>query len=193
MPGIAIGHRAILPGDEDGLFPEEIAGSASAKIRCSSGAARLVARELLASAGFANCAIPRTPSGAPIWPAPLVGSLAHDADIAVAAVAPHSEFAGIGIDIEPAESLPFDVIETIATPAERSVPATYLYGGRLLFVVKEAVYKAVAGLDRIFLGHRDVEVDWQKREALVCNGRTVELRFCIATHLLALAFVRRTR
>jgi 4'-phosphopantetheinyl transferase EntD len=191
VPGIAVGHRAILPGDEDGLLPEETIGSASVKIRRSSGTARILARELLAGAGFKDCAIPRAPSGAPVWPAPIVGSLAHAADVAVAAVAPHREFAGIGIDIEPAETLALD-LTTIATPAERSAVAAYLYGGRLLFVVKEAVYKAVAGLDRIFLGHQDVEVDFPRRKALVRNGRSVEVRFCISTHLLALAFIRRT-
>jgi hypothetical protein len=53
------------------------------------------------------------------------------------------------------------------------------------------VYKAVADLDQRFLNHHDVEVDFHKRRAVVRNGRTVELRFCISTHLLALAFVRR--
>jgi 4'-phosphopantetheinyl transferase EntD len=191
VPGIMIGHRPISPGDEDTLLPEEAVALPSAKTRRASGAARVVARELLAGAGFQNCAIPKAPSGAPLWPSQIVGSLAHDSHVAVAAVAPHREFAGIGIDIEPAEALPIELLTSIATPSEQSALATYVYGGRLLFAAKEAVYKAVAGLDQIFLNHHDVEVDFLKRKAVVRNGRTVELRFCMSSHLLALAFVRR--
>jgi 4'-phosphopantetheinyl transferase EntD len=191
VPGIMIGHRLISPGDEGTLLPDDAVTSSSAKSRRASGAARVVARELLAGAGFQNCAIPKAPSGTPLWPLQIVGSLAHDSDVAVAAVAPHREFAGIGIDIEPAEALPIELLKIIATPSEQSALATYVYGGRLLFAAKEAVYKAVAGLDQIFLNHHDVEVDFLKRKAVVRNGRTLELRFCMSTHLLALAFIRR--
>jgi 4'-phosphopantetheinyl transferase EntD len=190
VPGIMIGHRFILPGDEDALLPGEASGSA--KSRRASGAARIVARELLARAGYGICAVPKALSGAPIWPSEIVGSLAHDSSVAVAAVAPVREFASIGIDIEPAEAPPFDLVEIIATPSERSTLSSHNYGGRLLFAAKEAVYKAVAALDPAFLNHHDVEVDFLKRRAVVRNGRTVELRFCMSTHLLALAFVRPT-
>ncbi len=193
VPGIAIGHRLISPGDEDALLPEEAVTSRAAKSRRASGAARIVARKLLVGAGLPNCAIPKASSGAPLWPPQIVGSLAHDSDVAVAAVAPHREFAGIGVDVEPAAALPIELLTTIATPLEQSALATYVYGGRLLFAAKEAVYKAVAGLDQIFLDHRDIEVDFLERKAMVRNGRIVELRFCISTHLLALAFVRRGR
>lgn len=191
LPGVMIGHRLISPGDEYALFPEEAVASSSTKIRRSRGAVRIVARELLARTGCEICAVPKSSSGAPIWPSQIVGSLAHDAHVAVAALAPHREFASIGIDVEPAEGVPIELLKIIATPLELSALDTYAYGGRLLFVAKEAVYKAVAGLDRMFLNHRDVEVDFLKRKAVVRNGRTVELRFCISTHLVALAFVRR--
>lgn len=190
VPGIVIGHRVILSEDELALLPEEAFASDSVRSRRASGAARIVARELLARAGYRICAIPKLPSGAPIWPAEMVGSLAHDSGVAVAAVAPRGKFANIGIDIEPAEALPFGLLKIIATPSEQSALTTYSYGGRLLFAAKEPVYKAVALLDRISLNHHDVEVDFLKRKALVRNGRTIELRFSISTHLLALAFVR---
>jgi 4'-phosphopantetheinyl transferase EntD len=190
VPGILIGHRFIVAGDERALLPEEVIVSNRTKNRRASGAARIVARELLTRAGYGMCAIPKLPSGAPIWPAEMVGSLAHDSDVAVAAIAPRRSFANIGIDVEPAEALPFELLNIIATPLEQSTLASYRYGGRLLFAAKEAVYKAVAALDQVFLSHHDVEVDFLRRKALVRNGRTVELRFCISTRLLALAFVR---
>jgi 4'-phosphopantetheinyl transferase EntD len=62
------------------------------------------------------------------------------------------------------------------------------YHGRSFFVVKEAVYKAVFPLDRSFLEHHDVEVDLANRKATLRNGRVVDVRFCISTHLVALAF-----
>lgn len=190
VPGILIGHRRIVAGDERALLPEKAIASGRTKSRRASGAARIVARELLARAGYGICAVPKLPSGAPSWPAEMVGSLAHDSDIAVAAIAPRRSYANIGIDVEPAEALPFELLNVIATPLERSVLASYRFGGRLLFAAKEAVYKAVGTLDQVFLNHQDVEIDFLRRQALVRNGRTVELRFCISTHLLVLAFVR---
>jgi 4'-phosphopantetheinyl transferase EntD len=63
------------------------------------------------------------------------------------------------------------------------------YRGRLFFVAKEAAYKAVYPLDQALLGHHDVEVDLANQQATVRNGRVVKLRFCISTHLVALAFL----
>jgi 4'-phosphopantetheinyl transferase EntD len=190
LPGVMIGYRLIMPGDECALFPEEGFDSPDPKVRRPSGAARIVARELLSQA---ERAIPKGPSGAPIWPRGVIGSLAHDSDVAVAAVAPQREFASIGIDIEPAEALPPGNLETIATPREQLSLESYAYGGRLLFAAKEAVFKAVADLDQSFLDHHDVEVDFTKNVAVVRNGRSVELHFCISTHLIALALVHHVR
>lgn len=191
LPGIMIGHRRIAPGDEHALLPEEAVAASGAKIRRASGAARIVARHLFARAGCEPCAVPKASCGAPIWPPDIVGSLAHDADIAVAALAPQSQFEAIGIDIEPAAGLPAELLDVIATPAERSALDTYVYGGRLLFVAKEAAYKAVAVLDGAALDHCDIAIDFHKGKAIARNARTVELRFCLSTHLVALAFVRR--
>jgi 4'-phosphopantetheinyl transferase EntD len=190
LPGVLIGCRSILPGDEWAVCPEEATDSPGLDVRRARGAARIVARKLLSQP---KRVLPKGRSGAAIWPRGMVGSLAHDPDIAVAAVAPQQEFAGIGIDIEPAQTLPPELVKTIATRREQSSLDASVYGGRLLFVVKEAVFKAVADLDHIFLDHHDVEVDLTRHEAVIRNGRRVELRFCIATHLVALAFVRHAR
>ncbi len=191
VPGIVAGHRLISPGDEHALMPEEAAAFAGSvvKVRRASGAARIVARTLLAQLGHPECAVPRSPSGAPIWPAGIIGSLAHDSRVAVAAVAMRRDVAAIGIDIEPSEALPSELLEIVATPAERRRMDDDPYGGRLLFVAKEAVYKAVYPLDRTFLEHHDVEVRLCERKAVVRNGREVELRYCVAPHLVALAFL----
>src|SRR5712691_1983212 len=104
LPGVAIGHRLISPGDEDALLPEEAPAFAASvvKVRRASGAARIVARELLTRLGLPACALPKGPSGAPIWPAGVVGSLAHDARLALAAVGMSHDVGALGIDVEPA-------------------------------------------------------------------------------------------
>jgi 4'-phosphopantetheinyl transferase EntD len=191
VPGVAVGHRAISAGDEDALLPTEAPAFAASvvKVRRASGAARIVARELLARLGQPGWALAKTASGAPIWPAGIVGSLAHDARYAVAAVARASTVAALGIDIEPAEQLPPDLLDLVATPREREKLADDPYCGRLLFVAKEATYKAVYPLDQTFLEHHDVEIDLAARKAVLRNGRVVDLRFGLSAHLLAVAFI----
>lgn len=191
-PGIVVGHRLISDGDECALLPEEAGAFASSvvKRRRASGTARIVARELLVQLGC-SCmtALPKSASGAPIWPKGIVGSLAHDSRVAIAAVGRHRDVAALGIDIEPAEDLPFE-LDLIATPRERRKISSYRYIGRLLFTAKEAVYKAVHPLDNIFLEHHDVEIDFDARKAIVLGRHVLDLRFCISTSLVTMAFIR---
>jgi 4'-phosphopantetheinyl transferase EntD len=190
-PGIIVGHRAITLGDEHALLPEEASAfeRSVVSVRRASGAARIVARALLRQLGHETTALPKSLGGAPIWPKGVLGSLAHDSGVAVAAVSTSQELAGIGIDIEPAEILPADLLELVTTPRERARIESDPYRGRLFFVAKEAAYKAVYPLDRRLLDHHDVEVDLAARQATVCNSRIVKLRFCMSSHLVALAFL----
>jgi 4'-phosphopantetheinyl transferase EntD len=191
-PGVVVGKRLISDGDERALLPEEADAFASSvvKRRRASGAARIVARELLGQLGCSNTtALPKAASGAPIWPDGIVGSLAHDSQFAIAAVGRRHDVAALGIDIEPAESLPFE-LDLIATPRELLKISSYRYIGRLLFTAKEAVYKAVHPLDNIFLEHHDVEIDFDARKATVLGRRVLDLRFCISTSLVTMAFIR---
>jgi 4'-phosphopantetheinyl transferase EntD len=190
--GIIVGNRLISDGDECALLPEEADAFASSVIkkRRASGAARIVARELLAQLGCSYLTpLPKSTSGAPIWPQGIVGSLAHDSRFAIAAVGRRHDVAALGIDIEPAESLPFE-LDLIATPKERLRINSYRYIGRLLFTAKEAVYKAVHPLDNVFLEHHDVEIDFDARKAIVRGRRLLDLRFCISTCLVTIAFIR---
>jgi 4'-phosphopantetheinyl transferase EntD len=191
-PGIVVGHRLISDGDECALLPEEAHAFANSvvKRRRAGGAARIVARDLLAQLGCSYLtALPKSTSGAPIWPQGIVGSLAHDSRFAIAAVGRRHDVAALGIDIEPAEELPFE-LDLIATPGERLRISPYRHIGRLLFTAKEAVYKAVHPLDNIFLEHHDVEIDFDARKATVRGGRVLDLRFYISTSLVTMAFIR---
>jgi 4'-phosphopantetheinyl transferase EntD len=191
-PDLLVGHRLISPGDELALLPEEAHSIVSplVGVRRASGAARIVGRQLLERLGHAACAVPRSASGAPHWPAGVTGSFAHDARIAVAAVAMSRDVAALGIDVEPAEVLPPELLDLVATPHERRRLDDDPYRGRLLFTAKETVYKAVYPLDGIFLEFHDIEVDLAARKAVVRNGRELELRYCLSTHLVVLATIR---
>ena len=192
VPGILVEHRLIASGDEFALLAEESGAFVDSvtKVRRASGAARIVARELLDRLGAPPCAIPRSASGAPVWPNAVTGSLAHDAEVAIAAVALQREVLSVGVDVEPAAALEPELLPLVATANERrfllqDAPRQ----GRLLFAVKEAVYKAVYPLDGIFLDHHDVEVNFASCTARVRNDRIVPFRTCTASHIVALAYI----
>jgi 4'-phosphopantetheinyl transferase EntD len=191
VPGILVDHRLIAVGDELALLPAEVAAFAGSvlKVRRASGAARIVARMLLSRFGREPYAIPKSTAGMPVWPNGIVGSLAHDTKVAVAAMAAQPEFQSVGIDIEPAEPLAPDLLGIVATAKERDRIEDDPFRGRLLFSIKEAIYKAVYPLDRTFLDHHDVEVSLADGTAVVRNGRVVRFRHCAATHIVALAFI----
>jgi 4'-phosphopantetheinyl transferase EntD len=189
--GIFVGHRFITVGDEHALLPEEAVAfeRSTVRVRRASGAARIVARDLLRGLGHDVAAVPKSAEGAPAWPSGILGSLAHDSRVAVAAVSASRDLGGIGIDIEPAENLPVGLVDLVMTPRERARIGSDPFRGRLFFVAKEAAYKAVFPLDRTLLAHHDIEVDLAAQEATVRNGRVVKLRLCMSTHLVALAIV----
>jgi len=138
--------------------------------------------------GFAaSTPLPKGPSGAPIWPPGIVGSLAHDHRIAVAAVARRAAADALGIDVEPAGPLPADLLDVVATARERLVLYRDPSLGRLLFAAKEAIYKAINPLDGVFLEYHDIEIDLAGRRATTRNGRTLVLHMVCSAHVVVLA------
>src|SRR5271163_1650517 len=186
---ILVGHRFVQPNDDLALRADEVGSFSNsiAKVRRLSGAARIVARTLLQQLGVAPCSIPKDGKGAPVWPAGVVGSLAHADDIAVAAVALQSNGLSIGIDIEPDVDLPDGLTEIVATPNELRRYDDGILRSRLLFVAKEAVYKATFPLDRQFLDFLDVEIDLDRRLGRTRNGMNCQIFFARGAHLAVLA------
>ena len=84
------------------------------------------------------------------------------------------------ISSRPSRSPP-DLLDIVATATEREGIQDDPLRGRLLFSIKEAVYKAVYPLDRMFLDHHDVEVSLAAGTAVVRNGRVVRFRYCVAS------------
>jgi 4'-phosphopantetheinyl transferase EntD len=191
-PQLRAACREIAVGDELALTPAELRpmDRAIASVRRASGAARIVAKALLAKLGAPpGVELPRSASGAPQWPPGFVGSLAHDGQFAVAAVAPASAMLGVGIDIEPPVPLPEDLLDMIATANEREQLKGDLVSARLLFCVKEAVYKATFPIDSMFLEHYDVEVRLAAAAAFTKSGHSLRIYTMTRPRLIALALL----
>jgi 4'-phosphopantetheinyl transferase EntD len=94
----------------------------------------------------------------------VVGSITHCAGYRACAVAPASELLTIGVDAELGEPLPAGLIGDIALPEERrllerlSAEDSAVSWDRLLFSIKESIYKAWFPLARSWLGFEDASV-----------------------------------
>jgi 4'-phosphopantetheinyl transferase EntD len=148
------------------LFPEEEAVIARAvdKRRREFATTRACARAALARLGLPPVPIVPGPRGAPQWPAGVVGSMTHCAGYRACAVARDRDLLTIGLDAEPHDKLPDDVLESVSSAEEReqltalaaAVPGTHW--DRMLFSAKESVYKAWFPLTRRWLGFEDASV-----------------------------------
>ncbi|MDX8480280.1 4'-phosphopantetheinyl transferase [Mesorhizobium sp. VK24D] len=189
-PGLITGCRLIRAGDEQYLLPAEGASIATRerRARAATGAGRRIAHELLRRSGCADVTVLRGALGSPIWPAGIVGSIAHDEKLAVAAVAGADTVRSVGIDIEPVLPLPPDLRPIVITPQDRLGDLDPGIGGRILFAAKEAVYKASFPLDGRVLGFEDIAVDFESGDAVTSFGRRLTVRFTTSPRILALAY-----
>ncbi len=158
---------AATTGDfEVPLYPEEEAalGRPVEKRRREFATARACARRALGALGLPAQAVPTGPKGEPRWPAGVVGSITHCAGYRACAVARSEDLVAIGIDAEPDEPLPGGLLPDVALPEERrqlhalASVAPELCWDRLLFSIKESVYKAWFPLARQWLGFEDATV-----------------------------------
>lgn len=192
-PDLRLGCRRIEAGDENHLTQSEADQFATAVIavRRASGAARAVARKLLHEAGLSEpVSLPKLASGAPAWPTGFAGSLSHDESFAVAAIVLTRRVRSVGIDVEPVRPLPANLLGLVATPRERAALAGDLLAARLLFSMKEAVYKATYPLDGVVLEHSDIEVCLRTQVAVIRSGRRrLQLYTALQPRLLALTLV----
>jgi 4'-phosphopantetheinyl transferase EntD len=145
------------------LFPveREALGQAVEKRRREFVTARACAREALARLAIPPQPIPTGSRGEPVWPDGVVGSITHCTGYRACAVAAASDLTTIGIDAEVAEPLPQGLIGDIALPEERQAIERLaaadpgISWDRLLFSIKESIYKAWFPLTRSWLGFED--------------------------------------
>nr|WP_314262193.1 4'-phosphopantetheinyl transferase superfamily protein [uncultured Devosia sp.] len=151
-------------GDIGGLFAEELAVIARAVPSRQSefAAGRSAARAALRRLGRAATPIPSGPDRAPVWPRGFIGSISHcrTGVIAIAASL-DAPLRHVGVDIEEATGLEPELWESICRPAEigwfDARPDAELWA-KIIFSIKEAVYKAQFPLTRRLIDFHDVEI-----------------------------------
>ncbi len=132
------------------LFPAEAAMVARAldRRRREFTTGRACARTALSGLGLPGVPILADSRGAPQWPTGVVGSITHCTGYRGAAVARTTAIRAVGVDAEPNEPLPGDVLDAICTADERArLPGLAaerpgICWDRLLFSAKESAFKA---------------------------------------------------
>lgn len=145
---LAPAERPLTPGMAETRFAEFCHGR-----HC----ARLMLRQL----GFPNMAVPVGEHRQPLWPAGVVGSIAHWRNLALAVGARADQYGGLGVDLESTQGLASDLRKLICTPAELEAFAGVLDTGqasKILFSIKESIFKCLWPSVRAYFDFLDVEV-----------------------------------
>jgi 4'-phosphopantetheinyl transferase EntD len=183
---------SLLPSEAELLGPRTVG-----KRREEFTAGRTCAREALALLGVPCMPILRGKQNEPLWPEGVVGSITHCKGYCAAAVASLDWCGGIGIDAEPNESLPLGVLKLIARQREQdwilNANEEEICWDRLLFSIKESLYKVWYPLERCWLDFDQAEVTIDPgmrtfKAALLCATSIcppiVEGSFCASGSLL---------
>jgi 4'-phosphopantetheinyl transferase EntD len=147
---VEVGWRRITPNDLRTLWPVEAEHIARAvPLRQQEFA---TGRALLRGLIGRTVAIPVAPDRSPVLPPDVRASLAHDRELAVAALATAPGIRALGIDVEPATELEPDIARMVLRPDEPGLDA------HQAFTLKEAAYKAWSTLGGRMLDHHDVRL-----------------------------------
>lgn len=139
--------RSDGPPDELFAAERELIAKAVPKRQAEFSAVRACARTALGRLGRPPVPILPGERGAPQWPDGIVGSMTHCDGYRAAAVAESRLAVGIGMDAEPHAPLPEGVLGLVALAeeqaelAELSARQPEVHWDRLLFTMKESVYK----------------------------------------------------
>lgn len=171
--GLAIGWSDPAAPAEP-LWPAEVLPGAVPKRLAEFAAGRAAARRAMASLGVNPQAIPAGSDRAPIWPAGVTGSISHSASACLAIVGRTGDWAGIGLDIEPATPLAPDLCASILRDEEIAMlePGAGLDAKRI-FCVKEAVYKAQYPQSRTLFGFDALSVELDRTTFVATFRRPV--------------------
>lgn len=180
------------------LLPPEGAHLAQAvqKRRQEFAAGRDAAHRAMEALGLPAAPIPVGEDRAPTWPEGPTGSISHSNTLAAAAVTTQPLW--LGIDVEPDEDLPEDVLPTVCSAREvaRIEGGETLRLAKLIFSAKEAAFKAQYAASGAMLGFEafDVELDLRAQSFVArfthavppfAEGAEIEGRFAHAAgHIL---------
>ncbi len=151
-----------LPANVD-LYPEEVRFTAQMVERRLQEFqhGRSCARLALSMLGQPPGPVGRGKHREPLWPAGFIGSISHAGSHAAAAVAATDLFLGIGLDMEFADPIEDSLIASICRPGEIDCVddgEDIGYRAKLLFSIKESIYKCVWPLIRQFVDFTEIEV-----------------------------------
>ncbi len=133
---------------------------------------RHAAKAALQQLGFEgdNILLPVAGSNRPNWPAGYVGSITHTAGFCAAAVASRQDYQGIGIDVEPRTAMRVDIVPRICSERERAWIAQQPDDqfksdwGKVIFCIKETLYKVFNPIHQVFLGFQEAEVELSRQD-----------------------------
>ncbi len=166
LPSVVACAEAFDDPPDAVLLPQEeaVISRAVDKRRREFRTVRHCARQALRELGLPPAAVLPGEHREPLWPPGVVGSMTHCAGYRAAALACSRDMLTVGIDAEPHQPLPPDVLGTIALAdeqiriAELTAAHSALHWDRLLFCAKETVYKAWFPLMQCWLGFHDAAV-----------------------------------
>jgi len=164
------------------LFPEEAACVARAvdSRRREFTCGRLCARRALGRLAVDSFPLVVGPDRAPLWPPEVVGSLTHTAGLCSVVVARRGPVEGLGLDIEQASALDVDLVGEICSAGELAClsgapapPSTDW--PKVLFSIKEAVFKCVYPVVGRYFGFHEVEIQVTDDQRFEVRSRIPEL------------------
>jgi len=171
LPRGAIGVER-FGDDERAIFCSEkrLVASAVEKRRREFVTGRVCAHRAMVALGLAPTPVLSGGRGEPVWPQGVVGTITHCEGYRACAVALEAEVPSLGIDAEPHLPLPAGVLAAISSRGDRERLRRTFAGdrtnhwGRLLFCVKEAVYKAWYPRTGIPLRFSDAAIEFDPAE-----------------------------
>ena len=153
------------PGRISDLFDSEMAciRDAVPERQAEFAAGRACVRQALRSVGAPPYAILTDKFRAPVWPQGVIGSISHCPGLCVAVIAHRLMGNAVGVDVETNDRLKEGVRDAVATPDERHALDNLQRALRcdplkLLFVIKEAVFKLYYPATRHFLDFQHARI-----------------------------------
>jgi 4'-phosphopantetheinyl transferase EntD len=164
-PSVAVAHVTDSETLPD-LYPEElsiIADRAAPSRRNDFTRGRIAARRALEHLEVVDAPVLRGAHREPLWPEGIVGSITHAAGHALAAVGRHSEWGGIGLDLEHSDRYFDDLTAHVAFDDELTSIESLEGDPRIratleTFSAKEAVYKALFPIVGEFFGFQAARI-----------------------------------
>jgi enterobactin synthetase component D / holo-[acyl-carrier protein] synthase len=161
-PQTAIFFAKMAPEDHV-LYPQESALTLkmSDKRLQDFRSSRYCAKNALKKLKIENFPLLCDDTRAPQWPVCVVGSISHCIGMCIVIASKCPQIKGFGVDVELASPLDEDLLKLVCTPEE--ISALNIMGNprqlaKLIFSIKESVFKCLFPLFRKWIGFKDVTI-----------------------------------